>query len=166
MGSTSDVDFIENYNDMRDANTIGGDKYFHCKANCESASRGLGGEIESQLLSETRELFDEYIKGDSPAQCNADRQANNHGRQGGSGNSNANCNQVCQPFRPNGLPAQYQRFAMFQNNKLKVIGFLILTLLILSVIVIVIRESNFFSIDKCLDNGGRWDYEKDDCIYK
>ncbi len=55
---------------------------------------------------------------------------------------------------------------MFQNNKLKVIGFLILTLLILSVIVIVIRESNFFSIDKCLDNGGRWDYEKDDCIYK
>ncbi len=53
---------------------------------------------------------------------------------------------------------------MFKNNKLKVIVFLIMTLLVFS--VVVIRESNFFSIDKCLDNGGRWDYEKGDCIYK
>lgn len=33
-------DFWRNYNDMRNANTIGGDKYFHCKANCEAARRG------------------------------------------------------------------------------------------------------------------------------
>ena len=28
---------------MRQANTIGADKYFHRKANCEAAGRGLGG---------------------------------------------------------------------------------------------------------------------------
>ena len=29
-------DFLGKYRDMREANTIGADKYFHCKANCEA----------------------------------------------------------------------------------------------------------------------------------
>jgi len=33
-------DFVGNYMDMREANTIGADRYFHCKANCEAAKRG------------------------------------------------------------------------------------------------------------------------------
>lgn len=37
------MDFMQNYIDMRKANTIGGDKYFHCKANCEASRRGAAG---------------------------------------------------------------------------------------------------------------------------
>lgn len=104
----ADLDFFQNYMDMRDANTIGADKYFHCKANCEAAGRGLVGEIESKLNSEAREFLDEHIKGDSKAACDADRRANDHGRKGGANNpSGLSCQQVCQPFRPNGLPSQY-----------------------------------------------------------
>jgi len=32
-------DFAGNYQDMRDANTVGADKYFHCKANCQASKR-------------------------------------------------------------------------------------------------------------------------------
>jgi RHS repeat-associated protein len=104
----ADRDFVRNYLDMRRANTIGADKYFHCKANCEAASHGLGGMIESRMLSELRELTDEYIKGDSPQACDADRQANDHGRRGGSNNpTGLSCQQICSPLRPNGLPSNY-----------------------------------------------------------
>ncbi|MBK8164193.1 MAG: hypothetical protein IPK65_13970 [Gammaproteobacteria bacterium] len=104
----ADIDFSQNYFDMRRAKTIGADKYFHCKANCEAASRGPGGAFESSILSELRELTDEHIKGDSPQACNADRRANNQGRQGGANNSaNSSCQQICSPFRPNGLPSNY-----------------------------------------------------------
>lgn len=103
----ADADFWRNYQDMRNANTIGADKYFHCKANCEAAQRGLGGSIESQLLSELRELTDEYLKGDPRQACDADRQANNHGRKGGTNNPDTSCRDTCSPFRPNGLSPQY-----------------------------------------------------------
>ncbi|WP_432276111.1 RHS repeat-associated core domain-containing protein [Banduia mediterranea] len=104
----ADIDFARNYLDMRRANTIGADKYFHCKANCEAASRGPGGAFESRILSEVRELTDEHIKGDSPQACNADRQANNQGRQGGGNNpTGSSCQQICSPFRLNGLPPNY-----------------------------------------------------------
>jgi RHS repeat-associated protein len=103
----ADKDFYDNYMDMREANTIGADKYFHCKANCEAAKRGPGGELESYLLSEIRELFDEYIKGDSPQACNADRTANNQGRQAGSNNRNVDCRQACSNFRPPALDPKY-----------------------------------------------------------
>ncbi len=36
-------DFARNYQNMRDANTIGGDKYFHCMANCQAARQGTIG---------------------------------------------------------------------------------------------------------------------------
>lgn len=90
---------------MRNANTIGADKYFHCKTNCQAAQLGLG--VESILLSESRELFDQYIKGDSRQACDDDRLANDFGRQEGSNNPNVDCIQLCAPFRPNGLPVQY-----------------------------------------------------------
>ena len=104
----ADIDFAQNYVNMRQANTIGADKYFHCKANCEAASRGPGGTLESLILSELREQMDEHIKGDSPQSCIADRQANNRGRQGGRNNSKGeSCQQICSPFRPMGLPPNY-----------------------------------------------------------
>lgn len=92
---------------MREANTIGADKYFHCKANCEAAKRGLGGDIESTLLSETRELFDEYLKGDPKEACDADREANDHGRDAGRNDPNVDCREACDKFRPNGLDEKY-----------------------------------------------------------
>jgi RHS repeat-associated protein len=97
-------DFVQNYQDMVNANTIGADAYFHCKANCEAAQRGATGEGTAEVISEGRELFDEYIQGDSPQQCNADRAANQQGQQGtGSGS----CQQACNSLRPRGLPAHY-----------------------------------------------------------
>lgn len=99
------ADFWRNYEDMRDANTIGADKYFHCKANCQATSRGPGGRRAAEEISEAREQFDENIKGDSRDACDADRAANQSGRDGaGSGND---CSDVCSSFRPNGLDPKY-----------------------------------------------------------
>lgn len=105
-------DFWRNYRDMRDANTIGGDKYFHCMANCQAASRGPVGEAMSKVISETRELVDQYVKGDSREECDADRAANQHGRDGADrnrprGQPAASCVNTCQSLRPRGLPPGY-----------------------------------------------------------
>lgn len=56
--------FINNYQDMRDANTIGADKYFHCKANCEAAQVSNIGSGVAKTISDTREWVDQNIKGD------------------------------------------------------------------------------------------------------
>jgi RHS repeat-associated protein len=98
-------DFIDNYNDMRNANTIGADQYFHCKANCEAAQRGVAGENTANMISEAREQVDEHIKGDSPAACNADRRANEQGREGR--NRKRSCASVCASLRPLALGPQY-----------------------------------------------------------
>ncbi|ABE55718.1 Serum amyloid A protein [Shewanella denitrificans OS217] len=96
-------DFFGNYRDMRDANTIGADKYFHCKANCEATKRGKGGESAACTISDSREWFDQHIKGD-PASA-ADQAANIFGRSNAS--SPQSCSLVCSAFRPNGLPQGY-----------------------------------------------------------
>ena len=100
-------DFYQNYQDMRDANTIGGDKYFHCKANCEAAQRGDGGQDAAECISDAREWADENIKGDSSKASEADQIANQWGRSQGSANPGASCSSICKVFRPNGLPPQY-----------------------------------------------------------
>jgi len=97
-------DLYRNYKDMRDANTIGADKYFHCMGHCEASRRGDGGKNASELIGEGREQFDETIKGDSRKDCDADRAANNQGR---SANPNTPCKQVCGSLRPNGLDPRY-----------------------------------------------------------
>ncbi|WP_459873990.1 hypothetical protein, partial [Endothiovibrio diazotrophicus] len=100
-------DFLNNYSDMRDANTIGGDKYFHCKANCEAAQRGEGGQDAAQCISDSREWVDQNIKGDPASASAADQVANHYGRSQGAANTGGSCSQICAPFRPNGLPPQY-----------------------------------------------------------
>jgi hypothetical protein len=45
-------------------------------------------------------------KGDSQESCDADREANDHGRDIGF-RSMEQCNQVCEIFRPNGLNSKY-----------------------------------------------------------
>jgi Serum amyloid A protein len=97
--------FLRNYGDMRRANTIGSDWYFHCKANCEATRCGPSGADRACELSDSREWFDQHIKGDPPSASAADQAANQYGRSN-AGNPGS-CAQVCQIYRPRGLPAQY-----------------------------------------------------------
>ncbi len=68
LGAISD--FVRNYGNMREANTIGADKYFHCNANCEATKRGPAGERTATVLSDVREAIDQSIKGDPPEASN------------------------------------------------------------------------------------------------
>lgn len=98
------VDFARNYQSMRRANTIGADKYFHCKANCEAAGRGPEGFAAACNVSNAREKFDQMVKGD-PSSASADDQvANVFGRSNASA---GHCSQICSPFRPIGLSPIY-----------------------------------------------------------
>jgi RHS repeat-associated protein len=98
--------FSRNYRDMRSANTIGGDQYFHCKANCEASRMGPAGEQAAVAISDFREWSDAKLKGDSPQACRADQAANAIGRSEGLASSAA-CSAVCGGFRPNGLPGGF-----------------------------------------------------------
>ncbi len=97
-------DFLNNYNNMIEANTIGADKYFHCLANCEASKRGIVGRGVAYFLSEAREFTDQIRKGDTKEQCDADRSANNWGR---SCPADQSCKERCSKFRPTGLDPKY-----------------------------------------------------------
>ncbi len=86
-----------NYIDMRNAGIIGGDKYFHCKANCEAVQRGEGGQNATQCISDSREWVGRNVKGDEYSDSTADQEANHYG----------DCRKMCAPYRPNGLPSRY-----------------------------------------------------------
>ena len=92
------IEFLDNYNKMREANTIGADKYFHCLANCEAAKKGAARTAE--ILSGTREFLDEHIKGGSSEACDADQVANRCPKE-------QSCKEPCEQFRPKGLDAKY-----------------------------------------------------------
>ncbi|MEK6712967.1 MAG: RHS repeat-associated core domain-containing protein, partial [Nitrospirota bacterium] len=102
-------DFIENYLKMREVNwkEKGTDKYFHCKANCEASQRGLGGQDAACLISDTREKWDQYVKGYPASDSAEDQVANQYGRSQGATNPSSSCAQLCAPFRPSDLPPQY-----------------------------------------------------------
>lgn len=104
--------FSRNYGDMRDANTIGADKYFHCKANCEASSPGETGEAIARSISNGREILDQRIKGDPRSASVADQRANVAGRSAGrrireDGSGTHQCTAACDHFRPNGLNKRY-----------------------------------------------------------
>jgi hypothetical protein len=99
--------FINNYQDMRDANTIGADKYFHCKANCEAAQVSDISSGVAKIISDAREWADQNIKGDPEVASQQDQEANYYGREQGSNNLDTPCTDICQPFRPNGLDSKY-----------------------------------------------------------
>ncbi len=108
-------DFARNYEDMIDANTIGGDKYLHAKANCQAAQRGRNGEIISYVLSTYRELEEGtrkvVFRGENLFEqlqdAREDIQANNEGRNLGKLNPNINCKYLLNDRRPNGLDDKY-----------------------------------------------------------
>ena len=75
-------DFRRNYRDMVRANTIGADKVFHCRANCEGSSRGDFGESLSRGISNAREATDR-LRGDPASASASDQKANRAGIAGG-----------------------------------------------------------------------------------
>ncbi|XP_044608352.2 serum amyloid A protein-like [Equus asinus] len=92
------------YSDMREANYIGADKYFHARGNYDAAQRGPGGAWAAKVISDAREnaqrLTDRFKFGDSghgEADSRADQAANEWGRSGKDPNH----------FRPRGLPDKY-----------------------------------------------------------
>jgi len=105
-------DLYRNNKDMRDANTIGADKYFHCIGHCQASRQGAGGRDVSELIGEGREITDEYINNPrkgipndrNKQDCEEDREANRTGRDG---DLNKTCKEICRPFRPHGLNEKY-----------------------------------------------------------
>ncbi|MEQ2204176.1 hypothetical protein XENOCAPTIV_009168 [Xenoophorus captivus] len=49
------------YKDMRDANWINSDKYFHARGNYDAAQRGAGGRWAAEVISDARE----WVQGNS-----------------------------------------------------------------------------------------------------
>jgi hypothetical protein len=108
------ADFIGNYIPMRTANTIGADKYFHCKANCQASSRGEFGEAAAETISNAREIVDQNIKGYPLSDTLEDQKANVAGRKAGKamrgkiGDSAKQCGTACAAFRPQALNKKYR----------------------------------------------------------
>ncbi|XP_064144429.1 serum amyloid A-2 protein-like [Loxodonta africana] len=84
------------YSDMKEANYIGADKYFHARGNYDAARRGPGGAWAAEVISDAREGFQSFTgRGDEDTR--ADQEANKWGRSGKDPNH----------FRPHGLPDKY-----------------------------------------------------------
>ena len=106
------ADFITAYDEMFAANTIGGDKYFHCVANCMASDRGWLQKKFAEVFSELREFADQYLKGDSQEACDEDREANLVGQSG-----TGPCADRCKEFIPRGLPCKYiDKYSGEQNE--------------------------------------------------
>ncbi len=76
-------DFVRNYQAMEDLKLKESDKFFHCKANYEAASRGAYGALIAGLISVGREITDELRKGDSWEDIWSDIKADERGIYGG-----------------------------------------------------------------------------------
>ncbi|KAM6158073.1 serum amyloid A-2 protein-like [Rhynchocyon petersi] len=97
-------DMLRAYRDMREANYIGADKYFHARGNYDAAQRGPGGVWAAEVISNMREdsqRFTDLIKhedsGHGLEDSRADQEANEWGWSGKDPNH----------FRPAGLPDKY-----------------------------------------------------------
>lgn len=75
-------DFNKNINQLENSKLIGGDKFFHCKANYEAARRGEQEAAMADWLSEGREKL-QYIAHTTDIQdASDDMEANRRGRAG------------------------------------------------------------------------------------
>ena len=101
----SPKDFINNYMAMREANFIGADKYFHCKANYQAASRGPGGKYFAEHFSNAREVWDQNVKGYPQQDSLSDQAANIYGRS--MAGKVLSTGAACSKYRPTGLPRRY-----------------------------------------------------------
>lgn len=106
-------DFWKNYRDMREANTVDADKYFHCKANYEATSRGWDGFATSVFTSNMREaenlVMDPLRKGlgTTLSDIAADQRVNKHGRDAARSSQYSSAREACEIYRPKGLNEKY-----------------------------------------------------------
>ena len=108
-------DFARNYNDMIEADWKYSDKYFHAKANCQAAQRGLLGEVIANAISLLREIEEGtrkvVSKGNTLTEqikdAKQDMKANKYGRKQGKTYPDDRCEVLIDIFRPNGLPDKY-----------------------------------------------------------
>ncbi|XP_028257837.1 serum amyloid A [Parambassis ranga] len=84
------------YSDMREANFINSDKYFHARGNYDAAQRGEGGKWAAEVISNAREGW-QGSSGRGAEDTAADQEANHWGRNGGDPSR----------YRPAGLPDKY-----------------------------------------------------------
>ena len=109
------LDFLRNYNDMKDANTKYADKYFHSKANCDGAKRGELGAIVAKMICDVREftdLFNNVLRKKMTIEASLkdsaeDQEANHYGREQGRKYPNQDSRESVKIYRPNGLPERY-----------------------------------------------------------
>lgn len=105
-------DFTNTYSEMREANWVNSDKYFHSKANFKASQRGPGGEYAAVKMSNLREIIDQRVKGDKREWSLQDQEANRYGRaQGrdyrGQKIGTINYSEAIPKYRPALLPQQY-----------------------------------------------------------
>ena len=80
--------FLTNFLEMKDADTHGADKYFHARANYDSAQQGPISELVAKIISDVRELSDadrnirekKYTPEFSQRDIEEDQRANEEGR--------------------------------------------------------------------------------------
>lgn len=106
--------FWNNYQNMKEANTIGADKYFHALANCQSAQNG--DLIETFLLSLGREITDNLYNNpirkklpfnENLKDCINDWNVDMYGLNQGLKYRSVDCKGLVNKYRPNGLNLKY-----------------------------------------------------------
>jgi RHS repeat-associated protein len=105
-------DFVDTYNEMKDANWRLSDKYFHSKANFKATLRGPGGEYVAERMSNLREITDQILKGDPRSASEQDQEANKYGREQAKHfkihrRIDVNYKDALPKYRPSNLPSIY-----------------------------------------------------------
>jgi RHS repeat-associated protein len=88
-------------NDMQRHNFIGGDKFYHCLAMCESAAHGPVEASIALTAGVARELNQQYRRGEPAEECAKDNAANGKGIAAGL--RGQNCVSSCSGFMPPGM---------------------------------------------------------------
>ena len=94
----------ENRDEMVQQNVIDGDKYYHCKANCEATKEGPVGEAVAVAGSAYREASQgaaDVKNGNyTPGDAAQDMAANAQGREGAKNSPSQSCKATCDSLRP------------------------------------------------------------------
>ncbi|MGH8603841.1 MAG: RHS repeat-associated core domain-containing protein, partial [Gammaproteobacteria bacterium] len=87
--------------DMNRHNFVGGDKFYHCLAMCESASLGPAEASVAATAGVVRELNQQYRRGEPADECAKDNAANGQGIAAGL--RGQNCASSCSGLMPSGM---------------------------------------------------------------
>ena len=108
--------FIENKNNMDNANLEGGDKYFHANANCQSGQYGdmgtalilsIGKEIKDIKEKNWGKTKNNYTLIENLLDSRQDFEADNYGLLQGILNPLGDCRFLLDQYRPKGLDYKY-----------------------------------------------------------